>query len=499
MRTWGPLTAVCLGTFMLLLDVTIAIVALPDMARALDASLSDLQWVMDGYALALAALLLGVGAAADVLGRRRVHVVGVVVFAAASLLCGLATGPEMLVAARGLQGIGAAAMFATTLPLLGSVYQGKRRSVALGVWGAVSGAAAAVGPIAGGLLTDGPGWRWIFYVNLPVSVAAVWLTLRVVPESRGARGRRIDWAGTVTFAAFAGAVTYGAVRAGSHGWGESGTLLWFAGAALALVCFVLVERRVADPLLDPRLFLRPAFAGVMAGSLAFNAAAFAAMAYTSIWLQTLLGMSPVRGGAVFLWLSLASFVVAAVGGRLLHGVSARLTIGIGLLLIGAGQFCMAFLDAGSGASALIPGLVLVGVGTGLGSPGIAGAALASVPPERSGMAGGAVNTFRQLGYALGIALFGTVLTSRMGDSLPEGAAHALAGGGAGALRGAFGEETLRAAFADGLNAVAVAAGATGVVAGLLVLALVRRPAVTKPAVTPGAPRTLTEETPVRRG
>lgn len=158
----------------------------------------------------------------------------------------------------------------------------------------------------------------------------------------------------------------------------------------------------------------------MAGSLAFNAAAFAAMAYTSIWLQTLLGMSPVRGGAVFLWLSLASFVVAAVGGRLLHGVSARLTIGVGLLLIGAGQFCMAFLDAGSSASALIPGLVLVGVGTGLVSPGIAGAALASVPPERSGMAGGAVNTFRQLGYALGIALFGTVLTSRMGDSLPEG-------------------------------------------------------------------------------
>lgn len=499
MRTWGPLTAVCLGTFMLLLDVTIAIVALPDMARALNASLSDLQWVMDGYALALAALLLGVGAAADVLGRRRVHVVGVVVFAAASLLCGLATGPQMLVAARGLQGIGAAAMFATTLPLLGSVYQGERRSIALGVWGAVSGAAAAVGPIAGGLLTDGPGWRWIFYVNLPVSVAAVWLTLRVVPESRGARGRRIDWAGTVTFAAFAGAVTYGAVRAGSHGWSAAGTLVWFAGAALALVCFVAVERRVADPLLDPRLFLRPAFSGVMAGALAFNAAAFGVMAYTSIWLQTLLGMSPVRGGAVFLWLSLASFVVAAAGGRLLHGVPARFTIGGGLLLIGAGQYCMAALDAGSTASSLIPGLVLVGVGTGLVSPGIAGAALAAVPQERAGMAGGAVNTFRQLGYALGIALFGTVLTSRMGDALPQGAAHALAGGGAGALRSAFGEVTLRAAFADGLNSVAVAAGSTATVAGILVLALVRTPSAPKTGVTDSATRTLTEETTARRG
>ncbi|MFF5476445.1 MFS transporter [Streptomyces sp. NPDC012935] len=493
MRTWGPLTAVCLGTFMLLLDVTIAIVALPDMARALDASLSDLQWVMDGYALALAALLLGVGAAADVLGRRRVHVAGVVVFAVASLLCGLATGPGMLVAARGLQGIGAAAMFATTLPLLGSVYQGKRRSVALGVWGAVSGAAAAVGPIAGGLLTDGPGWRWIFYVNLPVSVAAVWLTLRVVPESRGARGRRIDWAGTVTFVAFAGALTYGAVRAGGHGWGETGTLVWFAAAASALVCFLVVERRVADPLLDPRLFLRPAFSGVMAGALAFNAAAFGAMAYTSIWLQTLLGMSAVRGGAVFLWLSLASFVVAAAGGRLLHGVPARLTIGVGLLLIGAGQYCMAVLDAGSTASALIPGLVLVGAGTGLVSPGLAGAALAAVPPERAGMAGGAVNTFRQLGYALGIALFGTVLTSRMQDTLPADAAHTLAGGGAGALRDVFGEGVLRAAFAGGLDAVAVVAGSTAAVAGGLVLALVRRPTATETGVTPPAPRTLTEE------
>ncbi|MEU2585559.1 MFS transporter [Streptomyces avermitilis] len=475
MRTWGPLTAVCLGTFMLLLDVTIAVVALPDMARALHASLSDLQWVMDGYALALAALLLGLGAAADVLGRRRVHVAGVVLFAVASLLCGLASGPGMLVAARGLQGVGAAAMFATTLPLLGSVYQGRQRSAALGVWGAVSGAAAAVGPVLGGLLTDGPGWRWIFFVNLPVSVVAVWLTLRVVPESRGPRGRRIDWAGTVAFAGFAGALTYGAVRAGSEGWAEAGTLVSFAAAAGALGCFVLVERRTADPLLDLALFRKPAFVGVMAGAFAFNAAAFGVMPYLSIWLQTLLGMSPVRGGLVFLWLSAASFVVAAVGGRLLHGVPSRLTIGGGLLLIGSGLFCQAVLDAGATATALIPGLILVGVGTGLVAPGIAGAALAAVPLERAGMAGGAVNTFRQLGYALGIAVFGTVLTSRMQNSLPQDAAHTLAGGGAGALRGTLSAHALRAAFASGLDAASVAAGVTATAAGVLVLVLVRTP------------------------
>ncbi|WP_326719636.1 MFS transporter [Streptomyces sp. NBC_00243] len=475
MRTWGPLTAVCLGSFMLLLDVTIAIVALPDMARALHASLSDLQWVIDGYALALAALLLGVGAAADILGRRRVHVAGVVLFAVASLLCGLAPGPGMLVAARALQGVGAAAMLATTLPLLGSAYQGRQRSAALGVWGAVSGSAAAVGPVLGGLLTEGPGWRWIFFVNLPVSVASVWLTLRVVPESRGPRGMTVDWAGTVAFACFAGATTYGVVRAGADGWTSAVPAGSFVLAALALLAFVLVERRVAHPLLDLSLLRKPAFVGVMAGALAFNGVAFGVLAYVSIWAQTVLGMSPVHGGLVLLPLTGASVVVAILGGRLLHGVPAWLTIGGGLLLIGSGSCCQAVLDASTSWTALVPGLVLVGIGTGLVAPAIAGAALAAVPAERAGMAGGAVNTARQLGYALGVAVFGTVLTSRMQDTLSHDAAHTLAGGGAGALRGALSEQTLRAAFASGLNSASVAAGVTGLIAGALVLVLVRTP------------------------
>ncbi|MET8167617.1 MFS transporter [Streptomyces sp. NPDC005329] len=475
MRTWGPLTAVCLGTFMLLLDVTIVIVALPDMARALHASLSDLQWVVDGYALALAALLLGAGATADILGRRRVHVVGVVVFAAASLLCGLASGPDTLVAARALQGLGAAAMLATTLPLLGSVYEGRQRSAALGVWGAVSGAAAAVGPVLGGLLAEGPGWRWIFYVNLPVSVVAVWLTLKAVPESRGPRGMRVDWAGTATFAVFAGGTAYAVVRAGEDGWAASATLTSFGLAALALVCFVLAERRAAHPLLDLSLLRRPAFVGVMVGALAFNGVAFGVTPYLSIWMQTLLGMSPVRGGLTLLPMTMAAMVTAVVVGKRFHGVPARLTIGGGLLLIGAGCFCQAVLGAGSDWTALVPGFVLVGIGTGFVAPTVAGAALAAVEPARAGMAGGAVNTVRQLGYALGVAVFGTVVTSRMTDTLPHDASHALAGGGAGALRGTFSEHALRSAYASGLDAALMAAGCAGMVAAALVLVLVRQP------------------------
>ncbi|MGH4028929.1 MFS transporter [Actinomycetota bacterium Odt1-20B] len=473
MRKWGPLTAVSLGTFMLLLDVTIVVVALPDMARALDATLSDLQWVIDGYALALAALLLGVGAAADVLGRRRLNVAGTAAFAVASLGCGLATNAELLVAARALQGLGAAAMFATTLPLLGAAYQGKDRSVALGVWGAVSGAAAALGPVVGGLLTEGPGWRWIFFVNLPVSVAAIGMTLRVLPEAKGESGRRVDWAGTVTFALFAGALTYGVVRAGAEGWTSAPTAVTLAVAALALVAFVAVERRVAQPLLDLRLLRQGGFTGVLIGAVGYNAAAFGLMAYLSIWLQTVLGMSPVHGSLVMLPLAATSFVVAAVGGRLLHGVPARFTIGVGLLLIGVGGLVLARLDAGSSWGALVPGLTLAGVGTGLVSPGLAGAALASVPPRNAGMAGGAVNTFRQLGYALGVAVFGTVLTSRMQDAIGHDAAHTVAGGGAAALRGTLSDHAIRSAFASGLNAASLTAGSVGLVAGVVVLVMVR--------------------------
>jgi predicted MFS family arabinose efflux permease len=327
--------------------------------------------------------------------------------------------------------------------------------------------------VLGGLLTEGPGWRWIFLVNVPVSVAAVWLTLRVVPESRGPAGRRVDWAGTVTFAGCTAALTYGFVRAGEHGWGDAGTLTAFGAAAALLVAFVVAERVTEHPMLDLSLLRRPSFTGVMVGALAFNCAAFGVLAYVSIWGQTVLGLSPVQSGLAALPLPLVSLVVAAAGGRLLHGVAPRWTVGGGLLLIGAGGFCQAVLDAGSGWESLVVGLVLTGVGTGLVAPAVSGAALAAVPQDRAGMAGGAVNTVRQLGYALGVAAYGTVLTARMQHTVPAGAAHALAGGGAAALRGVLPVRVLRAAFASGLDAAELTAGATGLVAGLLVFLLVR--------------------------
>ena len=505
MRKWAPLIAVCLGTFMLLLDVTIVTVALPDMAGALHASLSDLQWVIDGYALALAALLMGTGSLADSVGRRRVYLVGTVVFACASTACGLSTGAGMLVAMRFLQGLGAAAMFATTLSLLGSVYQGRDRGVAFGVWGAVNGAAAALGPVVGGLLTQNLDWRWIFFVNLPVSVVAVLLTLRVVPESRGIAGQRLDLWGILTWTAFAGVLTYTVIRADSLGWGSARTLVSFGVAAAALVAFLVVERRVAHPMLDPRLFANMSFDAVLVGSFAMNAAAFGVLPFTSIWLQTVLGFSPLRGGLVLVPMAGSAFVTSAVSGRLMHGVPARLTVGGGLLLIGGGGLAQAVLDAGSGWAVLAPGLVLTGIGVGLVSPALSQAALASVPAHRAGMAGGAMNTFRQLGYALGVALFGTVAASRMAHRLtghgpdPHRSARTLAGGGAQHLVAqapvgarAATEHALRGAFASGLDTAALWAGAVGLVAGALVLLVARpaegdAPAGGPPAAASGAP------------
>jgi EmrB/QacA subfamily drug resistance transporter len=436
MRTWSPLIAVCLGTFMLLVDVTIVTVALPVLTRDLHSSLSDLQWVLDGYALALAALLLGLGSVADRLGRKAVYLVGLVVFALASLACGLAPNAGALIVARFVQGAGAAAMLATTIALLNIAYQGRERAIAFGVWGAVNGAAAAAGPILGGLLTQHLDWRWIFLVNLPVSVAAIALTVRSVPESRADRGARFDVAGMATFTVAVGSVVYALIRANDAGWTAPGTLGLFGLGTVASVVFVVVERAAAQPMLDLRLFRSPAFTGVMVAGLLGQAAAFAYLIFTSVWLQTALHKGPVMAGVLgSLPLSGAGFVVAIVAGRFLHDVPARWTIGIGTVLIGLGDLWQSDLDSHSTGLALLPGLVVAGIGVGASSPSLASSALAAVPRERSGMASGAVNTFRQVGYAVGVAAYGAVFQAQS-DEVTAVRHTLLAAGATGLLAGA---------------------------------------------------------------
>jgi EmrB/QacA subfamily drug resistance transporter len=460
---------------MLLVDVTIVTVALPAMAEGLDASFTALQWVLDIYALALAALLLGAGSLADLMGARRVYVAGLVLFAVASLACGLAPNAPALIAARGVQGVGGAAMFTTTLALLNSTYQGRDRGVAFGVWGAVNGLAAAGGPILGGLLTQHLNWRSIFLVNLPVAGITIALTLAVVGESRRAGRTRIDVPGMASFTACAGTLTYGLIRAGDDGFAAGTPLTMFALAAVALAVFVTVEMRTRHPLLDLGLFRNRSFVAVMVGGALLMASAFACLAFTSLWLQGVLGLGPVRAGAALIPLAGVSFVVSAAGARFLHGVPPRLSIGIGLLLIGAGSGLQAVLDARSSSIAIIPGLIVGGVGVGAAIPVLSAAAMSAVPPERGGMAGGALNTFRQLGYALGIAVLGVVFRSRIEHVLTGHVAdaHAMAGAASGGQAPRL--PIVRAAVASGLNEVYAVSAGLGIVAGIVVLTLVRSP------------------------
>ncbi|MFH9224814.1 MFS transporter [Streptomyces lydicus] len=472
---WWPLVAVTLGNFLLLVDVTIVNTALPRIADGLHASFTSLQWVMDIYALALAALLMVAGSAADLFGRRRLYVAGLTLFALASLACGLAPDAGFLVAARAVQGVGAAAMFATNTPLLMAAYQGRDRGVAFGVWGGTSGAAAAIGPVLGGVLTEYADWRAIFLVNLPLTAVAVWITLRWVRESHGdlARPRTnsvrtnsvkrnpaalIDWPGAASFTACAGALTYGLMRGGEQGWTERGTLVSLVGAALALLVFLVVERRVRRPLLDLGLLRRPSFAVLMAAALLLQAAAFPYLTFVGLWVQNVLGLSPVQAGLAVTPMALMSLLVGALGGRHLQRMAPQLPVGAGLLLVGAGALLQyALLGDGSGWAALVPGLAVSGLGIGTAMPVLVSAALGAAPPQRAGMASGAVNTFRQLGYALGIALLGTVF------------ADALHGLGPGASREAVG-----AGYVTGLTHIMLISGVVALAAGLLVLVVVRR-------------------------
>ncbi|WP_051796375.1 MFS transporter [Streptomyces sp. NRRL S-87] len=491
MRKWAPLTAVCLGAFMLLVDVTIVTVALPDIAADTHTGFADLQWVMDVYLLALSGLLLGAGSLADRIGRRRVYTGGLVVFALASLACGLADGPVLLIGFRAVQGIGGAAMFATTMALLSAHYQGRDRAVAFGIWGAVNGAASAAGPILGGLLSEHVGWRWIFFVNVPLSALAVLVTLRSVRESRAPRAGRFDLPGLVTFTLGSAALTYALIEVAEDGWTGTLPLTCFAVAAAAFAAFLRVETRSAHPMVDPSLFRDPVFTGIMAAALLLSVAAFSYLLYVSLWLQSARGLGPVAAGLVLMPLSLAAFVVSAAAGRFLHGRSPRVTIGTGLLLIGAGAAAQALLlDPGDGALSLLPGLVLTGLGVGASTPQLASAAMAAVPPARAGMAGGAMNTARQLGMALGIAVLGVIFHNGLERGLGPAAdlAGPLASGQGSAV--AAGHPGLATAidhgFVTGLRDTFLASAVLGLLGAALTFLLVRSPGPTAPGPVPAA-------------
>ena len=490
---WWTLVAVCLGTFMLLLDITIVNVALPDIQRALHSSFSDLQWVVDAYALTLAAFLLTAGSLADMYGRRLLYLIGLAVFTCASVLCGFAASTLMLQLSRGLQGVGGAIMFAVSLALLADAFRGKDRGIAFGVWGTVTGLAVAIGPLLGGLLTSGLSWRYIFFVNVPIGIVAVAITVTRVAESRAPQASRPDWPGFAIFSVALASLVYGLIESNQRSFTDSLVLGCLAAAAALLAVFVVVERRSAHPMFDLNLFRLPTFTGGSVAAFGLSASIFAMLLYIVLYLQDILGYSPLGTGVRVMYLSGAILVSATVAGRLSSRVPVRLLIGPGLIIVGISLLLMRGLNAESSWTHLIPGMIVGGVGIGLVNPPLASTAVGVVPPQRAGMASGINSTFRQVGIATGIALLGSLFSNQVKDQVlslaaavpglssrgPQIAA-AVQSGQIGQLIGRLPPSArlsvgvlTRTAFTTGLNLILLVAAIIALVSGVVSLATIR--------------------------
>jgi EmrB/QacA subfamily drug resistance transporter len=493
-RKWWTLLTVSIGTFMLLLDVTIVNVALPEIERDLGASLTDLQWIVDSYVLALAALTLMAGALADRLGRKLIFTAGLAGFTGASLLAGFAGGALTLNLARGLQGIGGAAMFGTVLALIAQEFAPRERKTALGIWGATVGVGVAVGPLVGGGLVDSLGWEWIFFVNVPVGALTIALALTRLREARDPSPGRLDWGGLGTFSSALFLLVFGVLRGNGEGWSSPEIVGSLAGGAALLVAFAAIELRSRSPMLDLRLFRVPAFTGASIASFAAAASVFSMLLYIVLYLQNVLGHSPLEAGLRLLPITAMAFVFSPLAARLSERVPLRVLIGVGLALAGAGLLVAGGLEADSEWTALLSGLLLTGAGIGLVNPTVAEAAIGVVPAARAATGAAINNTFRQVGVAVGIAALGAVfqgrIESKLGDLLASGPpglqgkagelAPAVSSGNAETAIAAappeaqtFLADAAREAFLSGLNVIFLIAGVAALIGGALSLALIR--------------------------
>jgi EmrB/QacA subfamily drug resistance transporter len=494
-RKWWTLIAVSVATFMLLLDITVVNVALPSIRDDLGASFTDLQWVVDAYALTLAALVLTAGSLADRLGRRRLFAAGLGIFSAASLLCALAPDPTFLNVARAVQGVGGAVMFAVSLALIAQEFTaGRERGMAMGLYGATIGVAVAAGPLVGGALTDSLGWESIFYLNVPIGLIAIAITYLKVRESRDPNATRVDWAGVVTFSGALLMLVLALVRGNDEGWGSALIVSLFAGSAVLLGAFLAIERRVAEPMLPLGLFRRRAFTGVQLAAFAVSGSLFALFLYLTLYLQNYLGLSPLEAGLRYLPITVASFLAAPIAGALLSRVPARLMMSTGLAVGGLGLLLMSGIGAADDWTTLLGGFLVAGAGVGLLNPVIADVAVSVVPKAQSGMAAGINDTFRQVGVAVGIAVWGAVFVGRGADQVAELTAgtpaatgdrprqlveaassgsldHALASVPPGARQGL--SNAAREGFLVGLNDVLVLGGLLSIAGAVLALWLVR--------------------------
>jgi EmrB/QacA subfamily drug resistance transporter len=419
---------------MLMLDIAVVNTALSDIAADLNTGLSGLQWVVDAYTLALAAVVLTAGSLADRFGRRRLFTIGLSLFTVTSLVCAAATDIVMLNSARAVQGIGAAIMFAVSLALLSQAFRGpQERGKAFAAYG-------AVGPLVGGALTSGLDWRWIFLINLPLGLICLAITHRSVEESRDPNARKLDVPGQLTLTAGLFLLVLALLRGNEDGWTSAAIVAELIGAGAFLGAFIAVEARVKEPMLPLGLFRNSAFTGAQVGAFAISASFFAVFIYTTLYLQQILGLSAIEAGLVYLPGTLIMLVVSGATANLVEKVGAGRLIAGGLLLVAIGQALLTIAAVDSSWAVFLPGVIVACIGTGLFNPALSAVALGSAPQEMSGLAAGVNDTFRQAGIAVGVAALGALVPAAhafggdpqtyvdgMRDALWVGAALCVAG------------------------------------------------------------------------
>jgi EmrB/QacA subfamily drug resistance transporter len=425
---WLALTLLCAVQFMVVLDVAIVNVALPSIQHDLGFSQADLQWVISAYALVFGGFLLLGGRAADLFGRRSTFAFGLALFSTGSLLCGLAWADWVLVGSRGLQGLGAAMVSPAALSILMTTFaEGRERNTALGVWGAVGGLGAVGGVLLGGVLTDAIGWEWVFLVNVPVGVIALGLTPALLTESGDRRNRGFDLPGAVLVTSGLVVLVYAITNAQSLGWDSGETLGLFVGAAMLLAAFVVRETRTDNPLVSFSIFRIQTVTGANIAGLILSAALFSQFLMTTLYMQQVLGYSPMRTGLAYLAVAGTSVIWANVSAQLVTRVGVKPVLATGMASLVAGNMYLTQVSVeGSYLGDLLPGFLLIGLGVGFSFVPISIAALAGVKPEEAGLAAGLINTSQQVGGAVGIAVLTSVAIASTRDSLAAGAARTVA-------------------------------------------------------------------------
>ncbi len=413
-RKWWTLAAVAFGLFMIMLDNTVVNVALPSIQRDLGVGLSELEWIVTGYALTFASLMLIGGKVADAYGRRLVFVLGIAVFTGASLWCGLADSGGMLIAARVVQGAGAALMNPATLSIIAATFPPRERGTAIGIWAGVSALALAVGPLVGGLLTEHLSWNWIFFVNVPVGVLGIGASFVFIDESRDETHERLDLPGLAVSAVGLFALTYALIEANAYGWGSGRIVTAFAIAAVGLTAFWLLERHQRAPMLPLELFRNGTFTGANLVVLLVALAMFGVFFFVSLYMQNVLGYSAVQAGAAFLPMTVLIILLAPIAGRTTDRVGSRWLMTVGMALVAVQLVYFSQLGQHARYWELLPALVLGGIGMALTMTPSAAAATRSVSVDKAGVGSAVLNASRQVGGSIGIAVMGAIMAHEAG-------------------------------------------------------------------------------------